>query len=258
MMQEPILVTGATGTLGREVVARLLAGGHGVRVMSRRPRPAGDTKEYEWAVADLTIGHGVAEAMAGVRTIVHCASGSSGQQKEADITRTLVEAARRAGSPHLVYISIINIDLVPLAYYRGKLASEKLIEESGIPFTILRAAQFHDLVQSLFAGAARLPVMPLPASRLQPIDVGEVADRLVELALGEPRGRVRDLAGPEIRNTGDLARAYLRITGKRRPVWTLKLPGKMFRALREGRNIARDPDRGTATFESWLAEGAHR
>jgi uncharacterized protein YbjT (DUF2867 family) len=257
-MQERILVTGATATLGRAVVARLLANGHDVRVTSRRPRPAEDLQNYEWAVADLTTGQGVAEAMVGIRTIVHCASGRSGRRKEAHITRTLLEAARRSGSPHLVYISIINIDRMPLAYYRGKLASEKLIEESGVPFTILRAAQFHDLVRSLFAGAATLPVMPLPPGRLQPIDVRDVADRLVELALGEPRGRVRDLAGPEIRNTEDLARAYLRITGKQRPIWTLKLPGTLFRALREGRNIAQDADHGTTTFESWLAEGAHR
>ena len=81
---------------------------------------------------------------------------------------------------------------------------------------------------------------------------------LVELAIGQPRGRVCDLAGPVIRDTGDLARAYLRLTGKPRPVWTLKLSGRMFRALRDGRNIARDADRGTNTFESWLAEGAHR
>jgi uncharacterized protein YbjT (DUF2867 family) len=257
-MRERILVTGATGTLGREVVARLLAGGHGVRVMSRRPRPAGDDRRYQWAVADLATGQGVADAMVGVRAVVHCASNGFGERKEVDITRTLVEAARQAGSPHLVYISIINVDLMPFAYYRGKLASERLIEGSGVPFTILRAAQFHDLVRSLFAGAARLPVMPLPAGCLQPVDVREVADRLVELALGEPGGRVRDLAGPQIRDAGDLARTYLRVTGKRRPMWTIKLPGKMFRALREGRNIARDADQGTATFESWLAEGAHR
>jgi uncharacterized protein YbjT (DUF2867 family) len=257
-MQERILVTGATATLGREVVARLLASGHGVRVMSRRPRPAGDPQRYEWAVADLITGQGLADAMVGIRTIVHCASGRSGQRKEAHITRTLIEAAKRAGSPHLVYISIVNIDQVPLAYYRGKLASEKLIEESGLPFTILRAAQFHDLVRSLFAGAAKLPVMPLPAGRFQPVDVRDVADRLVELALGQPHGRARDLAGPEIRDIADLARAYLHITGKQRPIWTLGLPGKLFRALREGRNIAHDADRGTVTFESWLTEGAHR
>lgn len=62
--------------------------------------------------------------------------------------------------------------------------------------------------------------MPLPAGRLQPVDVREVADRLVELALGQPRGRVRDLAGPGVRDTGDLARAYLRINGKQRPLLT--------------------------------------
>ena len=257
-MQERILVTGATSALGREVVARLLAKGRDVRVMSRRPRSAEDPHNYEWAVADLATGQGVAEAIVGVGVIVHCASGRAGRGKEAHITRTVLEAARRAGSTHVVYISIINIDQMPLAYYRGKLASEQLIEESGVPFTILRAAQFHDLVRSLFAGAAKLPVMPLPPGRLQPIDVCDVADRLVELALGEPRGHVRDLAGPEIRDFGDLARAYLGITGKQRRVWTVKLRGKLFRALREGRNIAHDADHGTTTFESWLAEGSHR
>jgi hypothetical protein len=86
----------------------------------------------------------------------------------------------------------------------------------------------------------------------------DITDTLIEAALGQPRGRVRDLAGPEIRDIGDLARSYLRVTGKHRPLWTVKPPGKMFRALREGRNIARDASRGTVTFESWLTEAGHR
>ncbi|HET9518732.1 MAG TPA: SDR family oxidoreductase [Actinoplanes sp.] len=249
-----ILVTGGTGTLGRPVVEQLLDGGNSVRVMSRRPGPATNRSNCDWAVADLGTGQGVPDAMTGVTTIVHCASGNSDQQQEVDITRTVLAAARRAGTPHLVYISIINVDQVPLGYYRGKLESERIIEESGVPYTILRAAQFHNLVRFLFASLAKSPVMPLPAWRIQPVDVREVAGRLVELALGDPMGRVRDLAGPQIRDATDLARAYLRSAGRRRLIWPVRLPGKMFRALRQGRNLSLDADAGKITFEEFLAD----
>ncbi|WP_241255531.1 SDR family oxidoreductase [Candidatus Protofrankia californiensis] len=138
--------------------------------MSRRPRSADDSAGYAWATADLRSGHGAREAVAGVDVVVHCATASR-RRLEAEIARTLLEAARRAGQPYLVYISIVGVDRVPLGYYQGKLAAERLVEESGLPYTILRATQFHDLLRAVFAGAARLPAVPLPDLRFQPIDV---------------------------------------------------------------------------------------
>lgn len=245
-LEEPIAVTGGTGLLGRAVVRLLRDAGRRVRVVSRRPAPAGQDRDG-WATADLRTGEGVAAALAGSAAVVHCATtGRRGQ--EVAFARMLVEA----GAPHLLYVSIVGVDRVPLGYYRGKLAAERLIESSGLPYTILRATQFHDLVRTLLAWAAKAPVMLVPGIRVQPVDVGDVAARLAELAAGEPGGRVPDLGGPAVRDFRELAAAYLRATGRRRPVGTLRLPGSTFRAFRDGGHLAPDHAAGAVTFEEYL------
>ncbi|MFF8804232.1 SDR family oxidoreductase [Streptomyces omiyaensis] len=226
--RKTILVTGATGTLGRPLCARLAAAGHEVRELSR---------SSPTHPVDLRRGTGLDAALAGVDTVVHCASSPRGGDEEA--ARRLIAAARRAGVRHLVQISIVGVDRVPLPYYRAKLAVERLVEESGIGWTVLRATQFHDLVLKVLAAAARVPlVMPVPAGVPdQPVDVGEVADRLAELAEGEPAGRVPDLGGPEVVPFADLARAYLAATGRRRRVLPVRLPGRTFRAFAAGGHL---------------------
>lgn len=238
-----ILVTGGTGTLGRLVTERLRADGHEVRVLSRHAQP--------YAVDLREGGSGLDAAVAGVETVVHCASGFRGDERAAT---NLISAARRAGVGHLVHISIVGVDHVPFGYYRSKLAVEKLIEESGLGWTVLRATQFHDLLVTLFGTLAKPPVMILPAGlRDQPVEVAEVADRLVELATAAPAGRVEDLGGPEVRTLDSLARAYLKATGRRRAVVSLRLPGRTFRALRAGGHLAPGRGAGKGTFEEYLA-----
>ncbi|WP_414943558.1 SDR family oxidoreductase [Amycolatopsis sp. cmx-11-32] len=248
-MTKPILVTGGTGDLGREVVRRLRAGDLPVRIMSRRPRPSDEPGE--WARCDLRTGTGLAEAIADVSVIIHCAS-TLGRGDE-QVTRNLAEAARRAGSPHLVYISIVGIDVIRFFYYKEKLASEKVIEESGLPWTVLRATQFHDLVTRASAAQRRLPVTFMPSGfRFQPVSTGDVADRLVALASGEPSGRVPDMGGPEVRTARDLAEAYQRSVGRRKPIVSLWLPGKASRAFRAGGNLTPENATGVGTFEDFL------
>ncbi|GAA2760759.1 SDR family oxidoreductase [Actinopolymorpha rutila] len=251
-MPRQILVTGGTGLLGRLVVRRLLDAGTEVRVTSRRARPADDRSPYAWATADLRSGTGVAEAVAGVDAIVHCAT-AFGRQQEVQLVRTLVEAAGRGGSPHLLYTSIVGVDRVPLPYYKGKLAAEQMVQASGLPHTVLRATQFHDLLRAVFASAARVPVMPVPDFRFQPVDAGEVADRLATLAIGEPVGRAPDVAGPEVRHASEFAGAYLRASGRRRRILPMRLPGKTFGAYRAGAHLAPDHAVGKVTFEDYLA-----
>jgi uncharacterized protein YbjT (DUF2867 family) len=238
-----ILVTGGTGTLGRLVTERLRADGHEVRVLSRRAQP--------YAVDLREGGAGLDAALAGVETVVHCASAQRGGDEQA--AQNLIAAARRAGVVHLVYISIVGVDRVPLPYYRSKFAVERLIEESGLGWTVLRATQFHDLLVTLFQGLGKAPVMPLPAGVSdQPVEVAEVADRLTELALAAPAGRVTDMAGPEVRSLDSLARAYLRTTGRRRPVLNVPLFGKTYGAFRAGGHLAPDQAVGKVTFEEHL------
>jgi uncharacterized protein YbjT (DUF2867 family) len=173
-MAKLILVTGGTGTLGRVVAERLLDAGAHVRVLSRGLRTIGRAPQV---VGDVRTGEGLAEAMRDVNAVVHCV----------DPAHHVVDAALAAGKPHLVFISIVGVDRVPLGYYRRKLADEQLIADSGLPWTVLRATQFHDLIAAALRILAKPPVLLVPAGwRFQPIDVRDVAARLAELAFGRP------------------------------------------------------------------------
>jgi len=231
-----ILVTGGTGTLGKHVVPSLRAAGAEVVVLSR----------HSGLVCDLLTEVPKVDA----DVVVHLAGGQKGD----DIaTRNLLAGC--AGVRHFVYISVIGADTVPLTWLRTKLAAEQVVEGSGLPWTILRAAQFHDLAFTMAKGMAKLPVVPVPSAvRLQPVDVRDVAARIAALALAAPAGRVPDLAGPAVYPLPDLVRSYLRAASKRRPLLPVPLPGKAGRAYREGANLTLEgADHGTGTWEDFLA-----
>jgi uncharacterized protein YbjT (DUF2867 family) len=258
-MTSDILVTGGTGTLGRPVVRRLQDAGGKVRVLSRRGREDGEGIEY--VTGDLATGQGVEAAVDGAEVIVHCAGSSKG---DGDKARNLVRAAARAGARHLVYISVVGADRIPVVsgadramfgYFASKLAAERVVADSGVPWTTLRATQFHDLILMVARQMAKLPVIPVPAGfRFQPVDTGEVADRLVELALGHPAGLVPDIAGPRVYPVPGLLRGYLRAAGRRRVMVPVPLPGRAARAVRAGANLAPGRAVGRRTWEDFLAE----
>lgn len=254
-----ILVTGGTGTLGRLVVPRLRDAGGRVRVLSRRSHEAEDG--IELVTGDLATGEGIEAAVEGAEIIVHCAGTSKGDEEKA---LNLVRAASEAGARHLVYISVVGADRVPVVsgvdramfgYFESKLAAERAVAGSGLPWTTLRATQFHDLLLMTARQMARLPVIPVPAGfRFQPVDAGEVAARLVELALGTPAGLVPEMAGPRVYGMAELIRGYLRARRKHRPIVPVRLPGKAAGAFRAGANLAPDRAVGRLTWERFLAE----
>jgi uncharacterized protein YbjT (DUF2867 family) len=250
-----ILVTGGTGTLGRLVVPRLREAGRPVRVLSRQARE-GDG----FVQGDLATGEGVEAAVEGAETIVHLAGSSKGDGEKA---ATLVQAAARAGARHLVYISVVGADRVPVhsgvdramfGYYAAKHEGERAVAESGVPWTTLRATQFHDLMLLTASQMAKLPVIPAPSGfQAQPIDADEVAARLVELALGAPAGLVEDLAGPRAYPLSELIRGYLQARRKHRAIVPVRVPGRAARAMRDGANLALDRAVGRRTWEEFLA-----
>ena len=258
-MTSPILVTGGTGTLGRLVVPRLRDAGCDVRVLSRRTHEAADGIEY--VTGDLLKDEGIEAAVDGAEIIVHCAGSAKGDD---EATRNLVRAASRAGAQHLVYISVVGADRIPVVsgidramfgYFGSKLAAERVVADSGLPWTTLRATQFHDLILKVAQQMAKLPVIPVPAGfRFQPVDAGEVAARLVELALGTPAGLVPDMAGPRVYSMAELVRGYLRARRKHRLIVPVRLPGKAARAFRAGANLAPERAVGHRTWEDFLAE----
>ena len=259
-MTTPILLTGGTGTLGRLVTPLLRDTGHEVRILSRSRHETGDGVEY--VTGDLATGEGVDTAVAGVETIVHCAGTAKGDEVKA---RHLVRAASAGGVRHLAYISVVGADRIPVksgldrsmfAYFASQLAKERVIAGSGLPWTNLRATQFHDgFILLMVRPMSKLPLIPVPAGfRFQPVDAGEVAVQLAELALGTPAGLVPDLGGPKVYGTAELLRGYLRAAGKRRPIVPVWLPGKAARAIRADANLAPERAVGRRTWEEFLAD----
>jgi uncharacterized protein YbjT (DUF2867 family) len=256
--QQSVLVTGGTGILGRLVVARLARTDHSIRVLSRRPHAADGDVEY--VAGDLSTGEGIDAAVKGVEVVIHCAGGPKGDDEKA---RHLVAAATRTGTVHhLVYISVVGADRIPVVsgidramfgYFAAKRAAEEIIIASGIPWSILRASQFHDLILVSAQQLTRLPIVPVPAFRFQPVDADEVAERLVELAAGSPAGLVPDLAGPETYRLADLLRSYLRAQHKHRILIPVRPPGRAARAYRAGANLAPERAVGHRTWEQFLA-----
>lgn len=254
---DTVLVTGGSGVLGTPVVRRLLDSGMLVRVLSRRAeRPKTVPEEAQWAVGDLTTGGGLRAALDGVGVVVHCATDSRRWRNDLTSARRLAEAAHGSGpAPHIVYISIVGVDRVPFGYYRVKLAVERLLADCGLPVTVLRATQFHDLLLAVAQRLIRLPVVPVPSGALfQPVETAEVAERLAELALGEPAGRVPDMGGPRVWDAADAVRAVLRASGRRRLVLPLPFPGKTMRAVRGGGLLLDGGTRGRRGFEAFLAD----
>ncbi|CAN5455990.1 NAD(P)H-binding protein [soil metagenome] len=239
-----VLITGGTGRLGRHAVAALRSRSADVRILSRSPG-------IDHVVGDLSNSEGLAAALDGVDTVLHLATSRS---KDVEQTQHLLDAM--AGTTaHLIFISIVGVDRIPFAYYRDKVASEKLIEASGVPFTIIRVTQFHGFVNELLERQRRSPVtLVLPISA-QTIHMPEVAERLAELVAAGPAGRVPDLGGPEQLTFTEYARQWQAARGIRRPIWAPRLPGKTIAAFRAGHHMSGLPGAGRMTYREYLAAG---
>jgi uncharacterized protein YbjT (DUF2867 family) len=253
-----VLITGGTGNLGSALAQKAAGAGHSVRIMSRRARPQADSvSEFEWAQADLASGDGLSEAVAGVDAILHAASDPR-RTEAVDIggTRNLIKAARAHATAHLVFISIVGIDEIPFGYYRRKLETEEVIRSSGMPHSILRATQFHSLVEMLIRVAARVPLlMLLPTDfKFQSVAESDVAARMVLQLEQGPNGRLRDFGGPEVLTLGEMAGTWMNLRGTRKRLLRLPLPGAVAAGFRAGKNTTQDGAQGKVSWSDWLAQ----
>ncbi|OLC26148.1 MAG: hypothetical protein AUG06_10365 [Actinobacteria bacterium 13_1_20CM_2_65_11] len=249
-----VLVTGGTGALGREVVKRLIDTGHKARILSRK-RAAGD----DWVQGDLVTGAGLELAVKDVDAIVHAASDALDPRKyhATDVlgTRRLLAMAREAGVRHVVYISIVGMDGVAYPYYKSKLAAEAVMRENIVPWTMLRATQFHTLMEIFLDAMSKLPGLALvPFTwQFQPVDTTDVARRLVDVATAEPSGMLPDFGGPEVREFKSLAISWLALRKPGKRLVNLQLPFKFSRQFASGRLLCPEHRDGMVTFEQYLA-----
>lgn len=248
-----VLVTGGTGALGREVVRRLIDSRHRARILSRKPAEGDD-----WVQGDLVTGAGLELAVKDVDAIIHAASDAISPRKyqATDVlgTRRLLAMAREAGVHHVVYISIVGMEGVSYPYYRSKLAAEAVMRENIVPWSILRATQFHTLMDLFLDGMSRLPRLALvPFNwQFQPVDTTEVAARLVQVVTDKPAGMLPDFGGPEVREFKSLAASWLAIRKPDKRLLNLWLPFKFSRQFADGQVLTPDHRDGTITFEQYL------
>ena len=186
---------------------------------------------------------------------MHAASDPRGDPWQVDVagTRRLVEAVDRDRLQHLVYVSIVGVDRIPLGYYRAKFAAEQVLLASGLPVTLLRVTQFHDFVDLLLDTARRGPVLPVPMGwRVQPVDVGEVAAHVTEVCAA-PAGRWRRRVRRTRRSCPPpTSPAPGPRRGAGRHVVATPVPGKLSTAFRDGAALPSGGARGRRTYGQHL------
>ncbi|GAA2041453.1 NAD(P)H-binding protein [Agromyces tropicus] len=245
-----IAIAGGTGTVGRHAVDVARERGHDVVVLTRSNG------------VDLMTGEGLVDALAGVDVVVDTANLTSTSAKAATeffttVTRRLLDAEAAAGIGHHVALSIVGIDRAPYGYYAAKLAQERVVESGTVPWTILRAMQFHEFAGQMLHGLTVAGIHLAPKVRTQPVAAREVGEHLVALAEGGPAGHAPDLAGPKEERLDDMIRRLAAATGVRGPVIPVALPMRQFAAMRRGDTL---PGPGATiarqTFDEWLREQA--
>jgi uncharacterized protein YbjT (DUF2867 family) len=206
-----IVVIGGTGLIGSKTVAILRQGGH--EVVAASPQSGVNT---------LT-GEGLKEALAGAQVVVDLANSPSFEDKAVlDFFETsedhLLPAEAIAGVRHHVALSIVAVDRTDNGYFRAKVAQEKLIEASDVPYTIIRATQFMEFLKGIADSSADGNTVRLPPVLFQPIAADDVAAVVAETALAAPRNGVVEIAGPERAPFDEIVARYLRAVGDPRQV----------------------------------------
>ncbi|HLS32949.1 MAG TPA: NAD(P)H-binding protein [Brevibacterium sp.] len=244
-----IAIAGGTGVIGRHAVRAARSRGHDVVVLSRSEG------------VDVLSGAGLEERLRGVDTVVDALNTPSLSRRKAvhffrTTSRHLLEAGARHGVRHHVVLSIVGIDGIDESYYAGKLAPERIVEASGVPHTIARAAQFHEFAEQISARTSLGPLTIAPRLLARPVAAREVGEHLLRVAETDPAGRAPDLVGPEEHTLADMIRRMYAYDGTSRRVLEMQFPGAYGRGIASGA-LRGDPDSaelGTTTFAQWLAQ----
>src|SRR5437016_8709801 len=246
-----IVVIGGSGLIVKKVVTNLRQ--HGDEAVAASPSSGVNT----------VTGEGLAKALAGAQVVVDVANAPSWEDNAGLAVfetsgRNLLAAEVAAGVGHHVALSVVGTDrLLASGYFRAKMAQEKLIKASPIPYTIARATQFFEFVGSIAQLATEGQTVRLPPVLMQPIAADDVAAVMADVALAAPLNGTFDLAGPEPIRQDDLVRQFLTATGDARKVITDAS------VLYYGINVndqsltpGENPRLGPTRFADWLSRNA--
>lgn len=244
-----IVVVGGRGRIGARLVTTLTRGGHDVVAASRR------------SGIDVVTGEGLAEALRGASVLVDVSDSPSFEDAAVmtfftTTTRNLLTGEAAADVGHHVMLSVVGIDRLPqVGYYRAKLAQEKLIKGSSIPFSIVRATQFFEFLKSIADAATHGSVVRVPPARIQPIAADDVARALAEIATGTPLNGTVEIGGPESFNMAALMQRVLAAQNDPREVIADPQARYFGGALSERSLVPGDrAELGAIRFDDWLRD----
>ena len=242
-----IAVAGGTGTVGRHVVDVARERGHDVVILSRSTG------------VDLMTGAGLTRAIDGTAAVIDVASVATQSAKKSIeffeiTTNNLLAAEKTAGVPHHLALSIVGSDRAPFGYYAGKQRQEQLVSAGPVPWTILRATQFHEFAQQTLDRVPG-PLAVVPRMRTQPVAAREVAQHLVQLVQAPAQGMAPELAGPRVEQVVEMTGRLLRARHQHRLLLPVKMPGATGTAMTGDGLLPTGPGpRGSQTFDEWLTQ----
>lgn len=241
-----ILITGGTGNLGKVLSNVLREKGFLFAVASRSNKGNSPQK----VVMDLLENKGVAEAVKGRDIIFHLATDL---KKDTVLTQNLLNGIGENKNIHLIYISIVGIDKTPFNYYQQKLESENKIKASGIPYTILRATQFHDFIDQIFSTLLKYKIGVLPKRvMVQPIDIETVAKSLYEISLHSPENKTFEIGGLQSFSFDEVAKEWMNTSGKKRWIINLPLFRKLAKSFFGGVLLTNKIEASALSWKNWL------
>jgi len=203
-------------------------------------------------------------ALRGVHTVINAATHSPVAQRggfrpvdffkspsdvDAEGTRRLLDLSQQAAVQHFLHVSIVGLDDASLPYARVKLAGERMVRESALSWSVVRAMPFYYLLESMLAGLAWLPVWPVPKTVFNPVDTSDVADYLLHCAFDGERGVQTEIGGPEDLSLVEFARQYQEVRGTHRTIMPIHLSDKA--ACGMGFVVSKGV-RGTLSWKDWL------
>lgn len=254
----PVLITGGRGHLGNLIVQSFSNKGQPVRVLTRQ-HVSSTESALQYHYGDLAKNIGLEDAVKGIDTIIHCASNPADfEHTDIQGTKNLLNALDKHCVKHFFYISIVGVNQSNYPYYQAKLKAEQIIAASGIPYSIIRATQFHSFVINLIRSCVidtslQDNIITMPSSlRFQPIDTMEVADLAVTLSLLSPCGLYPDVGGPEIRSFDSMAESFIKKTGTGKKLQAIHTNNERHNLFRSGINLCADNKFGKTTFEDYL------
>ncbi|MDQ0970194.1 uncharacterized protein YbjT (DUF2867 family) [Neobacillus niacini] len=245
-----VLVTGVTGQLGSALLKQLKNTDYEVKITSRR-KP--ENVNFEWVYCDFLTGEGLEEAVNDVDVVIHAATSPRKDSDIIDVSGFNKFLDTSQHIKHFIYPSIVGIEDIPMKYYRNKYQAEELLRNSSVPHTIVRATQFHSFVENLFLSKPLFKRYLVPGDiKIQSVDVDEFAAHLIRMINVGPQGKTEDFAGPEILTLREMAELKIKVNNESNKVASLSFPGKLYRALLNGKNTNDHRKVGKVTFEEFL------